>query len=98
MIQYYEKMRNHRFLETNYELTSSITQCSKTGSGYPDPSRDWKFRLRSGPGGIGIGNFNSDRDRVGSRFDRDPEFLNIYRGKKLLCEVLKINFENHKYS
>ena len=60
--------------------------------------RDWKFRLRSGPGGIGIGNFNLGRDRAGSGFDRDPECLNIFRGKKLLCEVLKINFENHKYS
>ena len=58
--------------------------------------RYWKFRLRSGLGGIGIGNFNLGRDRAG--FDRDPECLNIFRGKKLLCEVLKINFENHKYS
>ena len=28
--------------------------------------RDWKFRLRSGPGGIGIGNFDLGRDRAGS--------------------------------
>ena len=44
-----------------------------------------------------------DRDwkfrlRSRSGCDRDPECLNIFRGKKLLCEVLKINFENHKYS
>ena len=61
-------------------------QCSKTGS-----------RV-----GIGIANFDLGRDRdwkfqlrLGSGFDRDPEFLKVFRGQKLLCEVLKINFENH---
>ena len=81
-------------------MSSVLKRDRDPESGYPDPSRDrdWKFRLRSGPGGIGIGNFNLGRDRAGSGFDRDPECLNIFRGKKLLCEVLKINFENHKYS
>ena len=75
-------------------------QCSKTGLEISTQvgtgrDRDWKFRLRSGPGGIGIGNFDFGRDRAGSGFDRDPEFLKVFRGQKLLCEVLKINFENH---
>ena len=59
-------------------------------------------------GGIGIDIFHLGRDRdgievenlvgTGSGFDRDPECFNIFRGRKLLCEILKINFENHKYS
>jgi hypothetical protein len=82
-------------LRCKWKIFSVLKRDRDPESEYPDPirdRRDWKFRLRSGPGGIGIGNFNLVRDRTGSGFDRVPECLNIFRGKKLLCEVLTINF------
>ena len=64
----------------------------------PGRDRDLIFHLSRDRVGIGIEVENFVGIGSGSGFDQDPECLNIFRGRKLLCEILKINFENHKYS
>ena len=72
------------------------------------PSRNLIIQTRFG---IGIDSFHLGRDwdgirfevenlvgtETGSGFDRDPEFVYIVRGKKLLCEIWPNFFENHNY-
>jgi hypothetical protein len=75
-----------QFTPPNHGIAFSATQCTKTGSGLKIPTQ------------VGTGQDRDWKFQLSSGPGGIGILSDIFRGKKLLWEVLKINFENRKYS